>query len=63
MKKKVIEPVKISLIPPAFGEIGSQGGSKLILIRDIDEFKLPGAVNHFGRGYPQIGRPAGGDKV
>jgi len=60
MEKQIIEALKMALFPPGFGEIGPQRGPELRFIQDVDQFELADAVDHFRRGHPQPGGPAGG---
>ncbi len=47
MEKKIIQPIEMKLLPPAFGKIGPQHRSKLQLIQKINPIQLVEAVKYF----------------
>jgi len=47
VEEKLIDPIKVELLSPAFGKIGPQHRSKLRFIQNIDPVQLFEAVKHF----------------
>jgi hypothetical protein len=47
VEKKLVNSVKMGLLPPALGEIGPQYGCKLGLVQTVNQLQLIKAVKHF----------------
>ena len=63
MEKKVVQAVKLFLLPAAFGKIGSQNGAELPFVQDIDQADLGKAVLDLGGGDAQVRGAGAGDKL